>query len=70
MSSSSPNASVLLIRLCGQSSHSHSSYFVPDQSGIVAAVSGFIHENAGNIVHLDQHVDAAVNVFLCGWNGN
>ena len=36
----------------------------PDQSGIVAAVSGFIHENAGNIVHLDQHVDAAVNVFF------
>lgn len=36
----------------------------PDQSGIVAAVSGFVHTNAGNIVHLDQHVDAEANVFF------
>lgn len=29
----------------------------PDQAGIVAAVSGFLYENRGNIVDVDQHVD-------------
>ena len=36
----------------------------PDQTGIVAAVSGFITENRGNIVHLDQHVDSADAAFF------
>ena len=36
----------------------------PDQTGIVAEVSNFIRHNRGNIVHLDQHVDAEANVFF------
>ncbi|PWJ42723.1 formyltetrahydrofolate deformylase [Sediminitomix flava] len=28
-----------------------------DQAGIVTAVTSFIHENRGNIIYLDQHVD-------------
>lgn len=36
----------------------------PDQPGIVAAISRFIFENAGNIVHLEQHVDAEANAFF------
>jgi formyltetrahydrofolate deformylase len=36
----------------------------PDQAGIVAAVSGFIHENRGNIVHLEQHVDNQADAFF------
>lgn len=36
----------------------------PDQSGLVAIVTKFIHDHQGNILHLDQHVDAQVNVFF------
>lgn len=36
----------------------------PDQPGIVAAVSGFLYENAGNIVDVDQHVDIDEGVFF------
>ncbi len=36
----------------------------PDRSGVVAEVSNFIFRNRGNIVHLDQHVDAEANVFF------
>ncbi len=36
----------------------------PDRPGIVAALTGFIHENCGNIVHLDQHVDQEADVFF------
>jgi formyltetrahydrofolate deformylase len=36
----------------------------PDQPGIVAELSNFIYRNRGNIVHLDQHVDAEANVFF------
>lgn len=36
----------------------------PDQSGIISAVTGFIHRNQGNIVYLDQHVDKPANVFF------
>jgi formyltetrahydrofolate deformylase len=36
----------------------------PDQPGIVAEVSNFIHRNRGNIVDLDEHVDKAENVFF------
>jgi formyltetrahydrofolate deformylase len=36
----------------------------PDRAGIVAELSNFIYRNRGNIVHLDQHVDARANVFF------
>lgn len=36
----------------------------PDQSGIIRAVTGFIHDKGGNIVYLDQHVDIEANVFF------
>ena len=36
----------------------------PDQAGIVAAISRFIFENAGNIVHLEQHVDDEADAFF------
>ncbi|MGB5554562.1 MAG: formyltetrahydrofolate deformylase [Flavobacteriaceae bacterium] len=36
----------------------------PDQSGIISAVTGFIHVKGGNIVYLDQHVDKEANVFF------
>jgi len=36
----------------------------PDQPGLVAAISHFIANNGGNIVDLDQHVDAQRGVFF------
>ncbi|MEO1013504.1 MAG: formyltetrahydrofolate deformylase [Bacteroidota bacterium] len=36
----------------------------PDQSGIIRAVTGFIHDHGGNIVYLDQHVDKNADVFF------
>lgn len=36
----------------------------PDRKGIVAAVSGFVHQHNGNVLHLDQHVDFEQNVFF------
>jgi len=36
----------------------------PDQTGIVCAVTGFIHTHGGNIIYLDQHVDKQANVFF------
>lgn len=36
----------------------------PDQTGIVCAVTGFIHTNGGNIIYLDQHVDKQADVFF------
>ena len=36
----------------------------PDRPGIVAELSNFVFRNRGNIVHLDQHVDAEANVFF------
>ena len=36
----------------------------PDQSGIISAVTGFIHAKGGNIIYLDQHVDKTANVFF------
>jgi len=35
-----------------------------DQKGLVAAVSGFLYQNDGNIVHADQHTDREEDVFL------
>jgi formyltetrahydrofolate deformylase len=36
----------------------------PDQKGLVAAVTAFIYENGGNILHLDQHVDTEAGAFF------
>jgi formyltetrahydrofolate deformylase len=36
----------------------------PDRTGLAAAVTDFIFRNNGNILHLDQHVDAQQNVFF------
>ncbi len=36
----------------------------PDQRGLVAAISAFIGRHGGNIVYLDQHVDATEGVFF------
>ena len=36
----------------------------PDRQGIVAAVTKFIADHNGNILHLDQHVDTEENVFF------
>jgi formyltetrahydrofolate deformylase len=35
-----------------------------DQKGLVAAVSAFLYENDGNIIHADQHTDQEEGVFL------
>lgn len=35
-----------------------------DQKGLVAAVSAFLFENDGNIIHADQHTDLEEGVFL------
>ncbi len=36
----------------------------PDQKGIVATVTEFLHKNKGNIISLDQHVDTDDEVFF------
>jgi len=36
----------------------------PDQRGLVAKIANFIYANGGNIVHADQHTDAAAGLFL------
>ncbi len=36
----------------------------PDQRGLIASVTAFILAQQGNIIALDQHVDAAENVFF------
>jgi formyltetrahydrofolate deformylase len=36
----------------------------PDQRGIVAAVSEFLYRHGANIVHADQHQDAAEHLFF------
>ncbi len=36
----------------------------PDQPGIISAVTGFLHQQGGNIVYLDQHVDMDAGVFF------
>ncbi len=38
--------------------------YCPDQQGIVAAITKFLAEYNGNILHLDQHVDLEQNVFF------
>lgn len=36
----------------------------PDQPGLVAKISEFVHQNGGNIVGLDQHTDYETSTFL------
>ena len=36
----------------------------PDQTGIISAVTQFIHKKKGNVVYLDQHVDNVTKVFF------
>jgi len=36
----------------------------PDSPGIVVAITEFIHNNGGNILYLDQHVDSERGVFF------
>ncbi|MFA9409371.1 MAG: formyltetrahydrofolate deformylase [Candidatus Dadabacteria bacterium] len=36
----------------------------PDKKGLVSAITEFIFKNDGNILYLDQHVDAEQNVFF------
>ena len=36
----------------------------PDQAGIIKSVSHFLHEEGGNVIYLDQHVDKHVDVFF------
>ena len=36
----------------------------PDQKGLVAGVSDFIHRNGGNILDFDQHTDVEQSLFL------
>lgn len=36
----------------------------PDKPGIVVAITDFIHNNGGNIIYLDQHVDFERGVFF------
>lgn len=42
----------------------------PDQSGIISAVTGYIHAKGGNIVYLDQHVDIEANEFFMRLESN
>jgi formyltetrahydrofolate deformylase len=51
MTDSTRNSAILLI-------HCH------DKSGIVVTITEFIHNNGGNIIYLDQHVDSERGIFF------
>jgi len=51
MSNALKNSAILLIHC-------------PDKPGIVVAITDFIHNNGGNILYLDQHVDGERGVFF------
>ena len=36
----------------------------PDQPGLVAKTSGWIHQRGGNVLHADQHLDRDENIFF------
>ncbi|MDU1904214.1 MAG: formyltetrahydrofolate deformylase [Dysgonomonas sp.] len=38
--------------------------YSPDQPGLVAAITDFIHVNGGNIINLEQHVDRQEGTFF------
>lgn len=52
MTDAAPTTSATLLLSC------------PDQPGIVAAVSQFVADHGGNIVHADQHTDREEGVFF------
>ena len=52
MSTQEQNRSAILLIHC------------PDRKGLVSAITEFIFKNAGNILYLDQHVDAQQQVFF------
>ena len=57
----------LWIRFLAMSGHQPTAIFLiecPDQPGLVALVSDFVHQHHGNIVDLDQHTDYETNTFL------
>ena len=37
--------------------------YCEDRSGIISSVTDFINEHDGNIIYLDQYVDAEENTF-------
>jgi formyltetrahydrofolate deformylase len=51
MTDSEKNSAILLIHC-------------PDKPGIVVAITDFIHNNGGNILYLDQHVNGEQGVFF------
>lgn len=51
MTESAKNSAILLIHC-------------PDKPGIVVTITDFIHNNGGNILYLDQHVDSERGVFF------
>ncbi|NOY00706.1 MAG: formyltetrahydrofolate deformylase [Verrucomicrobia bacterium] len=51
-STESPSATATLLVSCA------------DQSGLVAAISGFLTESSGNILDLEQHVDSSEKAFF------
>lgn len=51
MTDSAKNSAILLIHC-------------PDKPGIVVTITDFIHNNGGNILYLDQHVDSERGVFF------
>ena len=51
MTDSRKNSAILLIHC-------------PDKPGIVVSITDFIHNNGGNILYLDQHVDSERGVFF------
>jgi formyltetrahydrofolate deformylase len=51
MTDSTKNSAILLIHC-------------PDKPGIVVTITDFIHNNGGNILYLDQHVDSERSVFF------
>ncbi len=57
MTDSTTNSAILLIHC-------------PDKPGIVVTITDFIHNNGGNILYLDQHVDSERGVFFMRieWN--
>ena len=42
----------------------HRLVYGPDQPGIVAKVATWIHQNGGNVLHADQHLDRQENIFF------
>ena len=51
MTDSTTNSAILLIHC-------------PDKPGIVVSITEFIHNNSGNILYLDQHVDSECGIFF------